>query len=86
MSLRPGSFSSASPSAGLGSSGEWSICVHVFEIVVRLHAVLGHQAAHRRAVALVVVLLQAERLVVRHLEEVGDEVADALVDLLPQIR
>ena len=39
--------------------------VHEVEEVVGLHAVLGHQPAHRGAVALVVVLLQPERLLVR---------------------
>ena len=41
--------------------------VHVFEIVVRDQPVLGHQPAHRGAVALVVILLHAERLVLRTL-------------------
>ena len=59
--------------------------MHVVEVVVRLHAVLDHQAAHRGAVALVVVLLQPERLLVGDLEEVRDVVADAAVDLLPEI-
>ena len=59
--------------------------VHEIEEVVGLHAVLGHQPAHRGAVALVVVLLQPERFLVADLEEVRDVVADAHVDLLPEI-
>ena len=59
--------------------------VYEVEEVVRLHAVLGHQPAHRGAVALVVVLLQPERVLSADLEVVRDVVADALVDLLPQV-
>ena len=59
--------------------------MHDFEKLVRLETVLLHQAAQRRAVAPVIVLLQPERFVVRDFEEVDDVVADALVDLLPQI-
>ena len=58
--------------------------VDIFEIIVRIEAVLGHQAAHRRAVAQVIVLLHQERLVMRDLEEFGDIIANAVVDLLPQ--
>src|SRR5262249_45965083 len=47
--------------------------------------VLGHQAAHRGAVALVVILLQPEGVLPADLEIVRDVVADALVDLLPKI-
>ena len=47
--------------------------------------VLLHQAAQRRAVAPVVILLQAERLVMRDLEEIDDVIADAHIDLLPEI-
>ena len=60
--------------------------VHIGEVVVRVHPVLGHHPAHRGAVAAVIVLLHAERLVAAHLEEVGDVAADAFVDLLPQVQ
>ncbi len=60
--------------------------VHVAQELVGLHAVLGHQAAHRGAVALVVVLLQLERGVAVELEEIHDVAADALVHLLPQVQ
>src|SRR5262245_23546133 len=59
--------------------------VHEIEEVVGLHPMLGHQAAHRGAVAFVVVLLHPERLLAGDLEEVGDVIADALVHLLPEI-
>ena len=59
--------------------------VHVVEEIVRLHPVLGHHPAHRGAVALVIILLLAEGFVVADLEEIRDVVADALIDLLPQV-
>src|SRR5262249_46333160 len=40
---------------------------------------------HRGAIALVVILLEPERVIVADLEELGDVIADALVDLLPEI-
>ncbi len=58
--------------------------VDELEVVVRVDAVLGHQPAHGGAVTLVIVLLDAEGLVRRHLQEVDDEGADAVVDELPQ--
>src|SRR3974390_1330849 len=50
-----------------------------------MQAMLGHQPAHGGAIALVILLLDAERLVLRHLEERGDIAADPLIDLLPEI-
>src|SRR5215831_4144942 len=55
------------------------------EEIVGLHAMHGHQAAHRGAVALVVVFLQTERLLLRDLEVACNIVTDALVYLLPQV-
>src|SRR5258708_34941066 len=55
------------------------------QIFVGADAVLGHHAAHRRAVALIVFLLDAMGLVARHAEELRDIVADAGIDLLPQV-
>src|SRR5882724_4042768 len=55
------------------------------EEIVGLEAVLVHQPAHRGTVALVVVLLYPERLIASDVEEARDVVADAIVDLLPQI-
>src|SRR6266540_329072 len=59
--------------------------MHEVEEVIGLHAVLGHQSAHRGAVAFVIVLLQPERVLLADLEVIRDVVADALVDLLPEI-
>ena len=59
--------------------------VHEIQEVVGLHAVFGHQPAHRGAVAAVIVLLQPERLVMGDVEIFRDVVADAIVDLLPEI-
>ena len=59
--------------------------MHVAEIVVGIHAMLGHQPAHGGAVALVKILLQQEGFLRRQLEEVRHIVANAHVDLLPQV-
>src|SRR5665213_466395 len=59
--------------------------MYEFEIVIRLHPVLGHQTAHGGAVALVIILLYAERLVLRHLQKIRNVGADAVVHLLPEI-
>jgi hypothetical protein len=59
--------------------------VHEREIVVGHKAVLRHQAAHRGAVALVIVLLQLEGVLFCDLEEIRNELADAVVDLLPEV-
>src|SRR5215831_13937241 len=59
--------------------------MHEIEEVVGLHAVHGHEAAHRGAVALVVILLQTERLLLRDLEVACNVLADALVYLLPEV-
>ena len=59
--------------------------VHVSEVIVGAHAVLGHHAAHAGAVAAVIVLLDDAGFLVRNFQISGDEFADPLVDLLPQI-
>ena len=59
--------------------------VHIGEIVVGVHAVLGHHAAHGGAVAAVIVLLDPARFVGGYLEPGADEFADPRIDLLPQI-
>jgi hypothetical protein len=59
--------------------------MHEFQEVVGLHVVLGHQPAHGGAVALVIVLLHAERVMLGDAEELRHEAADAIVDLLPEI-
>ena len=55
------------------------------EKFVGIEPVLLHQAAQARAVAPIEILLHPKRFVVGQLKEVGDVVADALVDLLPKI-
>ena len=85
MSLRPGKFLDRGAERRIGLERRMVDLVHEVEIVVGLHAVLGHQPAHGGAVALVIVLLHAEGLVVRHFQKIGDVVADALVHLLPEI-
>jgi hypothetical protein len=59
--------------------------VHDFQKLVGVKTVLLHQAAHAGAVALVIVLLHPERFVGRNFKKVCDVVADALIDLLPEI-
>src|SRR6202034_3218929 len=59
--------------------------MHDFEELVRFESVLLHQTAERRAVAPVVILLQPERLFMGDFEKIDDVVADANVDLLPEI-
>ena len=70
---------------GIGQQRRVIDLVHELQEIVGLHAVLGHQPAHRGAVALVVILLDLERLVLADLQVIRHERADALVDLLPQI-
>ncbi len=59
--------------------------VHISQIVVGVHAMLGHHAAHGGAVAAVVVLLDPARFRRGYLEPGADELADPHIDLLPQI-
>ena len=70
---------------GIGLERRMIDLMHDFKKLVRLEPVLLHQAAHRRAVAAIVVLLQPERLVMGDFEKVYDVIADAYVDLLPEI-
>src|ERR1700746_163847 len=56
-----------------------------FEKLIRLEIVLFHQAAKGRAVTPIVVLLQVESFFGRDFEEIGNVIANALVNLLPQI-
>ena len=59
--------------------------MHDGKELVGVEAVLLHQPAHGRAVAPVIVLLHPQRLVVGDVQESDDVVADAGVDLLPEI-
>ena len=70
---------------GVGRQRRVIDLMHDLQKLIRLQAVLLHQAAHGRAVAPVIILLQPERLVVGDLQKIDDVVADAHVDLLPQI-
>ena len=57
--------------------------MHHFEKTVRVETALFHQAAQRCAVTAVIILLDAERLLVRDFEKIDDVIANANVDLLP---
>src|SRR5947209_18739439 len=59
--------------------------VNEIEKIVRLHSVQRHEASHRGAEAVVIILLQPERLLLRDFKEVCDVVPNALVHLLPQV-
>src|SRR5215472_1232771 len=59
--------------------------MHDLEKLVRVETVLLHQAAQRRAIAAVIVLLQPKRLLVCDFQEIDDVIANANIDLLPQI-
>ncbi len=59
--------------------------VHDFQKFVGIETMLLHQAAQAGAVTQVIILLQPERFVVGDLKKTGDEVADAHIDLLPEI-
>ena len=86
ISLRPGKLLDRGAKRGVRLERRVVDLVHEGEVVVRVHPVLGHHAAHRGAVALVVVLLHPEGLVLADLEEVRDVAADALVHLLPEVQ
>src|SRR5258708_27086222 len=59
--------------------------VDEIEKIVGIHPVLAHPSPHGGAVAPVEILLLAEGIVIGGVEEFGDVVADALVDLLPEV-
>ena len=59
--------------------------VHHFQVGVRLEPVFVHEAAHGGAVAAIIILLQAESVIAGDFQEIDDEVANALVDLMPEI-
>ena len=65
MNFRPGSRAIAAASARVGLDRRMVDVVDIFEEIVRRDAVLLHQAAQRRAVAPVVVLLDALRFLRR---------------------
>ena len=59
--------------------------VHVIEEVVGVEAVLGHHAPHGGAVAAIVILLNLEGFILRHVQVLRNEIANPHVHLLPQI-
>ncbi|MGY4380481.1 hypothetical protein ACVWZ3_008120 [Bradyrhizobium sp. i1.3.6] len=59
--------------------------VDVGEVVVGVHAVQGHHAAHGGAEALIIILLDLARFLRADVQPVADELPDPRVDLLPQI-
>ncbi len=85
ISLRPGSFSIAAPIAGFGLQRRVVDPVHIGEEIVGADAMLGHHAAHRGAVAAVVVLLDAGASSGDTFRKVRTRTRDPRIDLLPQI-
>lgn len=81
-----GQFSKRRPERRIGFDRRVIGLVHEVEKIIRLHAVLDHQPAQGRAVAPVIIFLQAESLFVRHVEEFHDVVANPHIDLLPQVK
>src|ERR1700730_4002164 len=59
--------------------------VHIGQIIVGAHAMLGHHAAHGGAIAEIIVLLDSPRFRGRYIQPRADDLADPCIDLLPQI-
>src|SRR5213080_1228881 len=59
--------------------------VDVSEVIIHMHAMLGHHAAHGGAVAPVIIFLDAAGFLGGYAEEARNELADPRIDLLPQI-
>src|SRR5262245_53570640 len=83
--LAPGQSLDRGAQRRVRGEGRMVNLMHEIEKVVGFHAMLGHQSAHRGAVALVVIFLQAESLLLRDLEISRDVVPNPLVNLLPQV-
>ena len=83
--LAPGKFCDRSPHRRVRLQRRVIDLVHIGQIIVGVHAVLGHHAAHAGAVAAVIVLLDHAGFFRGDLQERADELADPRVDLLPQI-
>ena len=84
MSLRPGRRPMASPRPAPRHVADVDV-VHVVEERLRLHAVHLHHAGQRGAELAIVGFLQIARVGVRHVEEAGDELAHAVIDLGEQV-
>ena len=85
MSLRPASAGDRRAELRIGRQRRVIDLVHHFQKFVRIEPVLFHQSAQARAVAAIIILLHAKCFVGRDLQEVGDVIADALIDLMPEI-
>ena len=83
--LAAGKFCDRRAHRGVGLQRRMIDLVHVGQIIVGVHAVLGHHAAHAGAVAAVIVLLDHAGFFRGDLEKRADEFADPRIDLLPQI-
>src|SRR5258706_1108046 len=59
--------------------------MHVSKVIVGVHAMLGHHAAHGSAIAAIIVLLDPAGFISGYPEKGADEFADPDVNLLPQI-
>ena len=85
MMRRPGSAASAAASSGAGVRGAEIDVVHELQERVRVDLVQLDEAGQRRAVVVVVALLQVAGMLQRQIEVLGDEGAHALVDLGEQV-
>src|SRR3977135_1471555 len=83
--LASGEFCDGSAHRGVRLQRRMIDFVYVSEIVVGTHAMLGHHATHRGAIAAVVVLLDPARFLRGYFEPGADELTDPCVDLMPQI-
>ena len=83
--LAPRQFCDCSPHRGIRLQRRVIDLVDVSEIIIRMHAMLGHHAAHGGAVAPVIILLDAARFLGGYAEKARDELTDPRIDLLPQI-
>ena len=83
--LAAGKFCDRSPHRRVRLQRRVIDLVHIGQIIVGVHAMLGHHAAHAGAVAAVIVLLDHAGFFRGDFQERADELADPRVDLLPQI-
>ena len=83
--LAAGKFCDRSPHRGVRLQRRVIDLVHVGQIIVGMHAMLGHHAAHAGAVAAVIILLDHAGFFRGDFQVSADELADPGVDLLPQI-
>ncbi len=82
--LAAGERGDGAPKARVRLDGGMVDVVDVFQEIVGRDAVFDHQAAQRRAVATVVILLEEARVFQRKIEKAPDKFLDAGIDLLEQ--